>query len=293
MRFGTIAALTALALSVCPPMSAIAAPQAKAYHIYQPNLFPKGAPPPAQTSMLYYGGPVISTTKVVVVLWGPKVPKGTTSIVKPFFKALTNSTFVDQLAQYSTVGIVGVNGDPGTNQTIARGSFGGKFVITPANKSNNLTDADVQTELEGQITAHSLPKANLNTLYMIYFPAGITITLDGLTSCASFGAYHEAVSSNVTPKNIFYGVMPDCGYNPAEMTSVSSHEFAEATTDAIPTPGSNPAFPQAWNTYNGYEIGDLCESYQGKLTAGSQTFTVQQVFLNTTHACSTGNYTSP
>ena len=292
MRLGTTAALTALALSLCPPMSAIAAPQGKAYHIYQPNLFPK-ASAPAQTSMLYYGGPVISTTKVVVVLWGPKVPKGTTSIVKPFFKALTNSTYVDQMSQYSTVGITGVNGDPGTNQTIARGGFRGKFVITPVNKNTNLTDADVQTELEGQISAKNLPKADLNTLYMIYFPAGIVITLDGLRSCASFGAYHEAVSSNVTPKNIFYGVMPDCGYNPAQMTSVSSHEFAEATTDAIPTPGSNPAFPQAWNTSDGYEIGDLCESSQGKLTAGGQTFTVQQVFLNTTHACSTGNYTSP
>jgi hypothetical protein len=183
MRLGTTAALTALALSLCPPMSAIAAPQGKAYHIYQPNLFPK-ASAPAQTSMLYYGGPVISTTKVVVVLWGPKVPKGTTSIVKPFFKALTNSTYVDQMSQYSTVGITGVNGDPGTNQTIARGGFRGKFVITPVNKNTNLTDADVQTELEGQISAKNLPKADLNTLYMIYFPAGIVITLDGLRSCA-------------------------------------------------------------------------------------------------------------
>jgi len=292
MRLGTTAALTALALSVCMPISSNAAPQGKAYHIYQPNLFPRGAAP-AQTSMLYYGGPVISTTNVVVVLWGPKVPKGTTSIIKPFFEALTNSTYVDQLSQYSTVGITGVNGDPGTNQTIARGGFRGKFVITPVNKNTNITDADVQTELEGQISAANLPKANLNTLYMIYFPAGITITLDGLTSCSSFGAYHEAVSSKVTKKNIFYGVMPDCGYNPAEETSVSSHEFAEATTDAIPTPGSNPAFPQAWNTSDGYEIADLCESFQGKLTAAGQTYTVQQVFLNTTHACSTGNYTSP
>ncbi len=292
MRLGSIAALTALALSACPPMSAIAAPQGKAYHIYQPNLFPKGAAP-AQTSMLYYGGPVISKTKVVVVLWGPNVPKATTRILKPFFKALTNSTYMDQLAQYSTVGMVGVNGDPGSNQTISRGSFHGKFVITPVNKKTSLTDADVQTELEGQITAQHLPAADLNTLYMIYFPAGVSITLDGLHSCSSFGAYHEAVSSQVTPNNIFYGVMPDCGYSPAGMESVSSHEFAEATTDAIPTPGSNPAFPQAWNTSNGYEIGDLCESSQGRLTAGGQTYTVQQEFLNSTHACSTGNYTSP
>jgi hypothetical protein len=293
MRSGTTAALAAMALSVCLPFTAAAAPAGGAYHIYQPNLFPMGKAPPAKTTMLYYGGPVISTTKVVVVLWGPNVPKATTAILKPFFKAITNSTYVDQLTQYSTVGITGVNGDPGTNQTIARGSFGGKFTITPSDTNTTLTDAEVQTELENQITAHHLPAADLNTLYMIYFPAGITITLGTLKSCSAFGAYHEAVSSTVTPNNIFYGVMPDCGYSPSGVTSVSSHEFAEATTDAIPTPGSNPAFPQAWNTYNGFEIGDLCEAYQGKLTAAGQTYTVQQVFLNSTHACSTGNYTSP
>ncbi len=294
MRLATPAALTALALSVCLPYAATAAPGGGAYHIYQLHNTPKGvtAPPPA-SSMLYYGGPVIAKTKVVVVLWGPNINKSLSRTLKPYFQALVNSTYVDQLGQYSTVGITGVNGDPGTNQTIARGSYGGKFVITPTNTKTTLTDAEVQAELKAQIAAGHLPAANLNTLYMTYFPAGVTITLGTLRSCSSFGAYHEAVSSTVTPSNIFYGVMPDCGYSVASETSVSSHEFAEATTDAIPTPGSNPAFPQAWNTFNGYEIGDLCQSFSGTLTAAGQKYTVQQIFSNKTHACSTGNYTSP
>ncbi|MGI9170606.1 MAG: hypothetical protein ACR2FH_10620, partial [Caulobacteraceae bacterium] len=115
----------------------------------------------------------------------------------------------------------------------------------------------------------------------------------GSRSCVAFGAYHSAVSSTVTPDNVFYGVMPDCGGGFSTLTSVSSHEFGEAVTDAIPTPGSHPAYPQAWNTVDGFEIGDLCESRHGTLTGGGESYTVQEMFTNSTNACATGNFTSP
>jgi hypothetical protein len=297
MRFFNLMATSAivgvLGLSGAPALASASAhaPDGAAYHMYVPNA--PAAAPSADPSILYFGGPVISKVKVVIVLWGSQVPKTTTSRIKPFFKAITNSTYADQLSQYSTNGITGVNGKPGTNQTIVRGSLRGKFTITPINTSKTLTDGDVQTELEAQISSGALPAADLNTLYMTYFPAGITITLGGAKSCIAFGAYHEAVSSKVTKSNIFYGVMPDCNGGFNYMTSVSSHEFAEAVTDPIPTPGSNPAYPQAWNDANGNEIADLCEGHDTSLTAGGQTYTVQQVFTNTTNACATGSFTSP
>jgi hypothetical protein len=300
MRIHLLAATAALAglvgASVTPALAGPAAetPASTAYHLYRPNApAMQASSPPANPTMLYFGGPVIAKVKVVIVLWGSGVPKSTTSRIKPFFKAITNSTFVDQLAQYSTVGITGVNGDPGTNQTIVRGSLGGKFQITPMNTSKNLTDADVQTELKAQIAAGALPAANLNTLYMTYFPANISISIGGAKSCVSFGAYHEAVSSTVTKSNLFYGVMPDCNGGFASITVASSHEFAEAITDAIPTPGTHPAYPQAWNDANGNEIGDLCEGHDTTLTAGGQVYTVQEVFTNSTNACATGKFTSP
>ena len=294
MRFRPAAILTTMAVSLGLSLPAVAAPDGAAYHIYRPDFHPAPAttPPPSAT-MLYFGGPVIAKVKVVAVLWGAKVPKTVSAGLKGYFKAIVNSTYIDQLSQYSTVGIIGVNGKPGTNQTITRGSFTGKFVITPANTSKNLTDADVQSELEAQISAGHLPAADLNTLYMIYFPSGVSITLDGMKSCVTFGAYHEAVSSAVTPNNIFYGVMPDCGGGFSTATIVSSHEFAEAVTDPIPTPGSNPAYPQAWNDANGNEIGDLCEGRNSTLTAAGQTYTVQEIFTNSTNACATGKFTSP
>lgn len=266
-------------------------PDGGAYHLYRLHRTP-GANP-AATTVLYYGGPVIPSTKVAVVLWGPNVNAQVKSGIDGYFQAMTNSTYVDQLAQYSTKHITGVNGDPGTNQKIVRGSYLGQFQITPGNTSTTLTDRQVQRELRAQIAAGAVPARDLDTLYMIYFPPGVTISLGQDKSCVSFGAYHEAVSSTVSRRNIFYGVMPDCGGGFTSATIVSSHEFAEATTDAIPTPGSNPAFPQAWNTSDGFEIGDLCEGHITTLTAGSEVYRVQELFTNDTGACATGKFTSP
>ena len=268
------------------------APPAKAYHLYVPGRKPILHPVQTTPTMLYFSGPVIAKIRVVSVMWTSAVNATVQSKIGGFYKAIVNSTFVDQLAQYDT-NIVGVNGMQGTDQSIVRGSYAGKVVISPTNKSKTLSDGQVQTELLAQIQAGSLPKNNLNTLYMIYFPPGYTITLDGSKSCQSFGAYHFATSTTVAKSNVFYGVMPDCGYTFDDTTIVSSHEYAEATTDAIPTPGSNPAYPQAWNDANGNEIGDLCEGTSGTLTAKKNTYLVQEIFLNSTNACGTGNFHSP
>jgi hypothetical protein len=269
----------------------------RAYHIYQtpeqmrksghfPSLGPSG-------QMEYFGGGVFSTVKVVSVLWGPNVNKTWVAGLPGYFTALTNSTFVDQLGEYSTKGAHSVNHHKGTNQTIARGTYLGQVQITPKNKGTSLTDDMVQDELAYQIGKGVLPKNDANTVYMTYFPPGVSIHLFHLTSCQQFGAYHEAVDFALEKTNIFYAVEPDCSYTFNNQTIVSAHEFAEATTDNVPVPGSHPRFPQAWNTSAGSEIGDLCEGTSGTLTAGKNSYLVQQVYLNSTGACSTGNYTSP
>ncbi len=284
--------------------AALAAPalagDAGAYHVmYTPAYAAKiGRVPhlPSGTTgqMNWYGGPVFSKVNVVSVIWGSSVNSQTVATMPGFLAAIVNSTFQDQLGQYSTAGLTSVDGKHHGKQTIARGTFTSQVQITPHNTSTNLTDADIHTELKYQIANGVLPSQTKNTLYMIYFPSNVSITLDGLTSCVQFGAYHFATNDKKPAKNnIYYGVMPDCGYTLEDHEIISAHEFAEATTDNVPTPGSNPAYPQAWNNASGYEIGDLCEGTQGKLTAGSTTYWVQQVYLNSTANCSTGNYTSP
>jgi len=253
-----------------------------------------GRIPNRQTGeMEYFAGTVFSKVNVVSVIWGSKVNSQTVQGMPGFLKALPRSTFQDQLGQYSSRGVTSVNGRRGSKQTIRRGTFYGQVVITPHDTNTSLSNKEVWKELEYQIDKGNLPKQNPNTLYMIYFPSNVTITAFGLVSCQAFGAYHFASDRHPAGTNIFYGVMPDCGYTFNDHTIISAHEFAEATTDNIPTPGSNPKYPQAWNNSAGYEIGDLCEGTQGTLTTRKNTYYVQQVYLNSTGACSTGNYTSP
>lgn len=268
-----------------------------AYHAY---LTPEGwaqrgrvAPTEASAgSVLYYGGSVIGNVKLVSVMWGANVRSTTVSGIPGFSAALVNSSYVDQMAEYDTF-LRAVDGRRGTKQHIQRGSYLGQVQITPANPSKSLSNADVVAELTGQIAAGVLPPQDPDTLYMVYFPADTTITIDGLRSCTHFGAYHFASKTKrMRPDNILFSVEPDCGYSFNTITFIAAHEFVEAVTDAIPTPGSNPAYPQAWNTSNGYEVADLC-SNSGSLVTATATYSVSQFYRNTTAACSTGNYTSP
>ncbi len=262
--------------------------------MWLPGHFPHGLPalhPAGKGEMDYYGGPVFTSVKVISVMWGSGVNPQIVSGIGGFYTAATNSTFFDIMAQYAT-NLTGVDGHKGTNQQIGRGTWVEQVVITPFNKKTTLTDKAVQKELVKQIAAGKLPAPDANTLYMTYFPPGITIELGSSKSCSSFGAYHEGFK-NAAYGGVFYGVMPDCGYTFNDSTVVSSHELAEATTDNYPTPGSSPKYPQAWNTTDGYEIGDLCEGYSGTLKAGKTSYTVQQIYSNAIANCTSGNYTSP
>lgn len=251
--------------------------------------------------VLYYGGPVIANVKVYSVYWGANVDAGTTAKIGGFFSATVNSTYMDWLKEYNT-SIKAVDGRQGTNQAIGRGSYAGEFTITPKNTSATLADPDIQAEIDLQVAAGALPKPDNNTLFMIYFPAGITITIDGQASCQAFCAYHEGYVSK-SFGNVFYGVMPDmggacslgCGFQSdpfANMTEVTSHELIEAITDPFPTPGSTPAFPQAWNTTDGNEIGDLCAGNDTQLSTAAGAFTLQQEFDNASNGCAKGPYTT-
>lgn len=269
-----------------------------AYHILPlPHYFEKtGRLPPGggDGPMYYYGGSVFSNIRVVTVIWGDQVDKQTIDAMPTFSADIVNSTYMDQMAEYGTVHHKGVNGHGSTKQHIHRGTYFGQVQIAPKHKGQQITDADIRKELSLQIANGVLPPNDLDTLYMIYFPSGVTIDLNGLISCQDFGAYHFAKKTGgLRANNLFYTVEPECNSGFDYLTFAASHEFAEATTDNIPTPGSVPDFPQAWNDVHGFEVGDLCSGFQGSLTDGVNTFEVTQYYLNSTRACSTGNYQSP
>ena len=269
---------------------------AKNYKIFRATSFESLAkqPPPPAGDMNYYGGKVFSNVVLQSVMWNKDVVQNTQTQIPLFSAALVDSTYVDVIKEYGTKGVHAINGHKGTRQEINRGTYIGQVVLKPHNTSLNLTDEDIQAELATQIAEGKLAPRSVNALYMVYFPANIHINLQGSQSCIAFGAYHFASNDQKTDKkhNIWYSVEPECNSGFDFLTFAAGHEFHEAMTDNVPTPGSNPDFPQAWNDAQGFEISDKC-STSGTLTSSAGSWRVTQSYLNSKHACSTGNYTSP
>ncbi|MGZ3457740.1 MAG: hypothetical protein ACXU86_04460, partial [Archangium sp.] len=244
--------------------------------------------------LTYYGGKVIANAKIAVVFWGPNVNSTVTSGIGGFYTAVTNSAYFDWLSEYNT-----------GSQSIGRGSLLGTYTISPSQTSGTIDDTAIQTELNNQINAGHLPAPDGNTLFMTYFPPGMTITQGGSSSCVSGGfcAYHGTF--NATRGETYYGIMPDMGSGSGcatgcgnstmfnNMTSVSSHEMIEAVTDAEVGLATVVGAPLAWYDSTNGEIGDICNAQQGSIAG----YTVQKQWDNATNTCivskATGDTTAP
>jgi hypothetical protein len=256
---------------------------------------------PDGTKLVYFGGRVLSNVKVVAVFWGTQVDPETVAKIGDFYTSVTNSTYIDWLSEYNT-NIKATDGRDGTNQKIARGTYGGAVTITPINQGTTLDKLDVQVEIEKQLDQGALPKPDANTLYMFYFPAGMTLMTGGQASCSAWCADHEGFVSKKYG-DIAYGMMPDLGGSCAfgcgmhakfdNLTNVSSHELIEAITDPMcPDMNVDPAFPAAW-LQGQEEIGDLCVSSSATLQSRDKTYAIQGEFDNSTGACKVGQFSSP
>ena len=276
--------------------------------VLDPNAAAVAPAAPAGAHLSYFGGPVISNVHVVQVLYGSgsynaQVAGTTSPTMGQFYGDLTgaNSGYTSLLTQYNTPA------SGGTNQTIGNGTFDGLFQIVPSagNNGSTISDAQIQSELLAQITAGHLPApvldgaGNVNTLYMIFFPPGKTITQGGSNSCQAGGfcAYHGTTSTLLNGKNVLYGVMPDmqsglcstggCGNAGVfgNYTSVTSHELTEAITDAYVGIATTFAPPLAWYDMVNGEIGDICNGQQGTYTANGTSYTIQLEFSNAANNC--------
>lgn len=117
------------------------------------------APNCLPAAVSYYGGPVVSSVNVVTVFWGSSAYSSYQASLSAFYTSITNSAYMDWLSEYDTIGLLDANAQPGTNQAIARGTFGGAVTITPSTCSANCTidDTAIQTELLNQVNAGKLP----------------------------------------------------------------------------------------------------------------------------------------
>jgi hypothetical protein len=240
---------------------------------------------PASARLTYYGGPVLAHVKVVTIFWGAEVRYA--SRLNAFYAGVTDSAYFDWLSEYDT-----------PTQKIGRGTFGGSYADATA-PTGSITDAMIQGELKKLIAGGQVPAPDADTYYAVHFAPGVGVTSsDGSSSCVQFCAYHGTYATG-SAKNpyVYYGVVPDqggacaggCGGDPSafnNLTSVSSHELVEATTDAAVGVATVTAAPLGWYDLTYGEIGDICNAEQGSIVGGDgETYVVQAEFSNARSAC--------
>lgn len=244
------------------------------------------------SKLTYFGGPVISHVKAVPVFWTSRVHPDIQKVMGEFYAAYVQSKHMDWLTEYNT-NVTAVDGRAGTNQVISRGESIPSILIQPNLTKKQITDEEIQKEIAMQIDAGTLPRPDSNTLYMIHFPSDVQISIEGMYSCFSFGGYHNG-AKNEKYGDLFYAVLPDCVFaldSQASVTGatfVASHELIEAVTDAYPTPGSSPAYPQAWNDVGGNEIADICQDGRAQLNGLNTNYTISLEWSNSRSKCYNG-----
>jgi hypothetical protein len=224
---------------------------------------------PAAARLTYRGGPLLTAVQAVGVFWGTAWQQPPQAAVpqqlEQFLKFVVASAYLDQLAEYGTA-----------DQKIGRGSFAASVTITDAVVSKQVTDAAIQQMLQQHVTAKALPAPIANTLYIVFLPPGVTVVSGNERSCQVFCGYHDRSSGG-----LYYAVVPspDCAgclgglQAIAALTSVCSHELAEAVTDPVPGTG--------WYDDANGEIGDICAWQNKQLGA----YTVQLLWSNRANAC--------
>ena len=249
----------------------------------------------------YYGGPVVHSATGVVVNWGPQVnpiytsaTTGDPGLLASF--AAASGTTADTgavLAQY-----MDTTGHNSANAV----RYAGQYTITPTLSASTLQDAQVGDQLVSQITAGRLPAPSgdgLSTIYVVNFPAGVTICSSEGCSGQSLCAFHSSAKMP-DGTHVVYVVLPDntsgpmtqgCGTEPTalrDQTSYASHEWSEAINDPLVNLVTAGGPPLAW--YDAScpaqdsacgEIGDKCNQD----TTVQSGFTVQLEWSNLDGAC--------
>jgi hypothetical protein len=227
------------------------------------------AAPVSRPRLTYRGGPLLPAVQLFTFFWGfawQQDPLATlVQQVNQFFDFVVTSPLLDQLAEYSV-----------PSASIGYGTRTGAVILS-TDPPATIDDTDVQQLIQQEISSDAaVPQPTPSSLYYVFLPPGVTITLDGAASCSSFCGYHGDINGGT-----FYAVMPypDCsgclGALPVldALTSTSSHELCEAITD--PVPG------QGWYDDQNGEIGDICAWKTRRLGA----YTVQLEWSNGAGRC--------
>ena len=264
-------------------------------------LFPAFTPTdPPQVATL--GGAVMATPKIVPVFFAGDDPT-VVAAMTDFTKKVGQTDYWKAAAMEYGVGPA-TGGDP-------------IQLTAPDNPPSTIDDSAIQAWLVAKLNADdpAFGTPDANTIYTLFYPQGVTVTLGGVqstgdagaeggtdaatppgaqASCTSFGGYHQNVVLDAAHggKTIAYAVVPRCpnfgGLTGIDVLSgAGSHELLEAATD--PFPLAKPAFVQVddahiyWETLlGGGEIGDMCAQFAGSFVKFPElpAYTVQRTWSN-------------
>lgn len=193
------------------------------------------------------GATVIASVQAQGVYLGPSFATtnaATVTQLEGYLSYLTQSSYMSML------GVYGVGKGSTTTGKVITGAL-------PHYTSRNhvyLTDAALQNILVTNIKSGVLAAPNASTVYVVYTEPGVAIKAsDGSTSINYFLGYHDFATftgANGQSQSFAYAIMPYPGSpNPSassqgyasvfdELTDVTSHELAEATTDPNPNVGN-------------------------------------------------------
>jgi hypothetical protein len=217
--------------------------------------------------LTYRGGPLLTSVEAFLFFWGDAWTQQAELMekVSGFFDYIVGSPLVDQLSEYSV-----------QDFAIGHGSRTGAIAIRSSPPAE-VADAEIQDFIREEIASDAaVAERTASSLYFVFLPPGVTVDLDGASSCVSFCGYHNSLDGE-----IFYAVMPypECEGCSAEMpvldalTVTISHELCEAITDPIPG--------QGWYDDHNGEIADIC-AWQIKQLGG---YAVQLEWSNREGRC--------
>jgi hypothetical protein len=236
-----------------------------------------------QPPLRYHGGPVDHDLTTHVLYWSPSghaIPASFTSGFDTFLRdfaasATANSNIASVARQY-----VDADG-PALSGLVSAGSISDTSPYPTSGCSPSaaaticLTDAQVVSELAGQLAARHLP-AGLSESYVVVVPSDVQVCLPGGCIATAYCGYHGDLTPGGLAQTAYtvIGVpsgggcaVSDGPHNDPALdgaVGVEAHELIETATDPQPGLGYEDGV--------GLEIADLCHVLVGNVTPAASGF---------------------
>jgi hypothetical protein len=227
-------------------------------------------------AVTFHGGPILSHANVSSVFygqnWNTDDPKGNVrNSMIDFMKDIVGSPYMAMLGEYG----------------VGRGTIGKSYdpVYSGPKKGDTVSETQIQSMLLTEMAAGRIPPGAIGQqLFFVYLAPGVKSSWDIANSSTGHHGSFQFFGATA-----YYAVIADTNFSSvAALTSVTSHELAEAVTDpdvllSNPT-GPNTGFSYkygAWYSTKGSpEIGDGLEGQNANFVVNGHTWTVQKEWSN-------------